>query len=117
MYQDACQYAFKRMQISIVSGSISAAIDGHYGNHQFTNRTTGSELWINPLMSMYWCFKLDPLAKSIYCLDQVKKTKNYWDLTGAIYGGRAQRPEDCDEDEVVDMKDKLQIRERRDMPV
>jgi len=88
LYQSACKFSFGRMQTSIVSGSISAAIDGKYGNVQFTHRTAGSKLWINPLMSMYWCFGLPGLAKSIHPLNDVKETTDYRELTHAIYGKR-----------------------------
>lgn len=85
------------MQTSIVSGSIKAAIEGHYGDYQFTSRTSGSELWINPLMSIYWCFRfefyfllfimfrLQHVAKRLISLKEVKQVKNYYQLSGAIY--------------------------------
>eukprot|EP01114_Cavostelium_apophysatum_P016510 TRINITY_DN4710_c0_g1_i1.p1 TRINITY_DN4710_c0_g1~~TRINITY_DN4710_c0_g1_i1.p1 ORF type:complete len:349 (+),score=25.80 TRINITY_DN4710_c0_g1_i1:42-1049(+) len=87
MYQAACDYAFKRMEISIVSGSILAAIEGKYGDVKLTPRTGGSKLWINPLMSMYWCFRLRSVAANLLCLEEVKKTKNSQQLHNAIFGG------------------------------
>jgi hypothetical protein len=43
---------------SIVLTSILSALECQFGNHHRTRRTTGSELFINPLMSVYWCFRL-----------------------------------------------------------
>jgi hypothetical protein len=63
---------------------------------KFTNRTGGSKLWINPLMSMYWCFRLDNVAKNAYKLEDVKKTETYPQLQDAIYrreGLKLRKPE------------------------
>lgn len=52
---------------SIVNGSIAAALRGEFGDAQFTDRTNGSELFVNPLMSMYWAFDLAAVAaRSLY---------------------------------------------------
>jgi hypothetical protein len=56
-YQKACRYAFSKMQTSIVSGSISAAISGEYGDVKITERTGSTKLWINPLMVRMLAFK------------------------------------------------------------
>jgi hypothetical protein len=50
---------------SIVCASVASAVEGRFGNyhHPATNaRTAGSKLFINPLMSMYWCFDLEHVA-------------------------------------------------------
>ena len=52
---------------------------------RFTKRTGSSKLFINPLMSMYWCFRLNQLAKSAYKLDDIKKSENYGQLQDALY--------------------------------
>jgi hypothetical protein len=69
---------------SIVCASIRSALEGEYGDHHRTARTRGSTLWINPLMAVYWCFRLGPVARRILYLDGVKQTRNYWDLVQAI---------------------------------
>jgi hypothetical protein len=69
---------------SIVCASILSALEGQYGDHHRTARTRGSTLWINPLMTLYWCFRLGPVARRILYLDQVKRTTTRWDLTSAI---------------------------------
>ncbi|MEO8338057.1 MAG: DUF1152 domain-containing protein [bacterium] len=43
---------------SIVNGSIAAALEGKFGDVQFSQRTAGTELFINPLMGIYFTFDL-----------------------------------------------------------
>jgi hypothetical protein len=43
---------------SIVNGSIAAAMEGQFGDVRFTERTSDSELFINPLMALYFTFDL-----------------------------------------------------------
>ncbi len=35
-------------------------------------------------MSLYWCFRLDPVARRILYLDEVRETQSYLDVTRAI---------------------------------
>ncbi len=69
---------------SIVCASILSALDGEYGDHHRTARTRGSTLWINPLMAFYWCFRLDPVARRILYLDDIKRTRTGGDVIEAI---------------------------------
>ena len=48
---------------SIVNGQIAAAIAGEFGDVRFTERTRGSELFVNPLMAMYFTVDLAGLAR------------------------------------------------------
>jgi hypothetical protein len=73
---------------SIVCASIRSALEGQYGDYHRTARTRGSTLWINPLMALYWCFRLGPVARRVLYLDDVKQTGSYWDLVQAIDGFR-----------------------------
>jgi hypothetical protein len=59
---------------SIVHGQIAAAIRGQFGNVQFTDRTRGSDLFVNPLMGMYFTFDLDALAARNLYLDRIEHT-------------------------------------------
>lgn len=63
-YKDACEAVFQMMPryTSIVNSSIVGAIDGQFGNYHATSRTQGSELWINPLMGLYWTYRLPAVA-------------------------------------------------------
>ena len=75
-YIDAVNFANGHMmrKESIVSNSITSALEGHYGNYHKTSRTKGSELWINPLMTIYWNFQLRNVVRKIKYYDYVEKT-------------------------------------------
>jgi hypothetical protein len=86
LYKKATDFVCKSMpyDISIVSSSIISAIDGNYGNHHVTPRTRNSKLWINPLMSVYWCFKLSAVAERILYREAMKGTDKYTDVDDVI---------------------------------
>lgn len=92
-YREASEYVFRVMpkHISIVTSSILSALAGHYGNYHATPRTQGSKLWINPLMSLYWCFQLPQVAKRITYLDAIKQTSTYMDVMFLIEGLQSRR--------------------------
>ena len=81
-YREACDYVFNRMRNnpSIVNASILSAIEGQFGNHHATYRTEGNELFINTLMSLYWCFELRPVAERILYLDNLYGTSTVSDI-------------------------------------
>jgi hypothetical protein len=85
-YREAAEYVFRKMphHPSIVSTSILSALEGRYGDHHATQRTAGSKLWINPLMTLYWCFALGPVAQRILYLDVLKETETYNDVDDVI---------------------------------
>jgi hypothetical protein len=92
LYAGAARAAFAAMphHPSIVSSSILSAIEGFYGDHHTTMRTAGSTLWINPLMAVYWCFRLGPVARRILYLDRVKATETRQEVGLAIEAFRAR---------------------------
>lgn len=47
---------------SIVANSVASAIGGAFGDAQVVGRTRGTELFVNPLMSLYWCYDLAVVA-------------------------------------------------------
>ncbi len=69
---------------SIVGTSVIAAAHGHFGDFHTTPRTLGSKLFINPLMSMYWSFELNGVARRCLYLDYLLDTYNDWDMLRAI---------------------------------
>ena len=91
-YQEASEFVFRSMpqHISIVSSSILSAIEGHYGDYHATPRTSGSRLWINPLMSIYWCFQLEKVAQRILYLEELKQTANHREVKTVIRTFRNQ---------------------------
>lgn len=59
---EAAQRAHPDRQ-SIVNGSIAAALEGKFGDVRFTERTSNSELFVNPLMGLYFTFDLMGLCQ------------------------------------------------------
>jgi hypothetical protein len=96
-FVEATRYVLDRTpsRVSIVCTSILAAIEGRFGNYHQTERTFGSELFVNPLMAFYWCFHLREVAKRILYLDSIRGIEGYHELTVTIerfHGGCIQRP-------------------------
>ncbi len=85
-YFDAINFVNTRMagMESIVSNSIISAIEGDYGDTHKVNRTKGSELWINPLMSIYWCFDLRKVMRKNKYYEFIKNTNTIGELNGAL---------------------------------
>ncbi|MBI3726517.1 DUF1152 domain-containing protein [bacterium] len=69
---------------SIVSSSIVSALEGRFGDYHKTKRTQDSVLFINPLMALYWCFRLGPVAARILYREEVRSTASRYDLSLAI---------------------------------
>lgn len=84
--RDATQYANEKMsfQPSIVANSIVSALEGHYGDHHATFRTSGSRLWINPLMYIYWGFELAPVIDELLYYDLIRNTENIDEINNLI---------------------------------
>lgn len=76
LYLDAVAYAQAATadHPSIVNGSIAAALRGEFGDVRFTARTRNSELFINPLMTLYFTVDLDGLARRCLYLDRLEDT-------------------------------------------
>lgn len=96
-YREAVAWATKHFprNPSIVSLSIDSAIAGEYGDVHRTSRTQGSELWINPLMSMYWAYELSAVAKRCLYLDDIRSTETAFDIANVLEAVRetmATRP-------------------------
>lgn len=69
---------------SIVASSILAAGIGEFGDFHYTDRVKDTELFINPLMSIYWCFKLKGVAERCLYLDYIKNTHSRMDVHRAL---------------------------------
>jgi hypothetical protein len=74
---------------SIVNGSIAAAVRGEFGDAQFTGRTAGSELFINPLMTLYFAFELEAVARRSLYLPRLEDTETLFEVSLRIEGFRA----------------------------
>jgi hypothetical protein len=90
LYQQAYDYVASRMnRASIVNTSILSAVNGRFGNHHASNRTEGAELFINPLMTLFWAFRLNAVAQRNLYLDRIRNTTTYPELSLAIEAFRA----------------------------
>jgi hypothetical protein len=94
-YRDACEFAFARLprQPSIVNTSIIDSIKGNFGNVHSTKRTEGSNLFINPLMALYWSFRVDPVARRNLYLDRIKNTRTASQVASEIEKFRDSLPQ------------------------
>lgn len=101
-YKAAVEYANAKMpqMESIVSNSIISALDGVYGDHHRTNRTKGSKLWINPLMTIYWCFELRSVVQKIKYYDWIKDVRSIGEFNMRLSNYR---------NELEHLRDKRQI--------
>lgn len=91
-YLEAIRFANTKMpgMESIVSNSIASALEGHYGDQHATLRTRGSELWINPLMTIFWCFDLRKVIQKNYYFDLIRNTNTIGELNGQLAQYRSQ---------------------------
>lgn len=82
LFRDAVEYAHERMpeRQSIVNGSILSALEGQFGDFHRTPRTRTSELFINPLMAMYWHFDLGSVAERSLYLSNLEDTDSIFDV-------------------------------------
>ena len=69
---------------SIVNGSISAAVRGEFGDVQFTERTSSNELFISPLMGLYFTFDLPGIARRSLYLPLLECTSTTFEVGLAI---------------------------------
>ncbi|GAB2921352.1 DUF1152 domain-containing protein [Micromonospora polyrhachis] len=59
---------------SIVQGQIAAATSGAFGDIRSTRRTGSGDLFVNPLMAIYFTVDLDKLAARCLYLDRIENT-------------------------------------------
>lgn len=92
VYLDAVAHAQAETEDrpSIVNGSIAAALTGRFGDAQFTSRTRGSELFVNPLMAMYFAVDAGALARRSLYLDRLEGTVLMRQIGSIIEGFRAE---------------------------
>jgi len=75
---------------SIVNGQIAAATRGALGNVHVTTRTHGSDLFVNPLMAIYFTVDLDRLAARCLYLDRIENTLGMRQVAGRIEAFRSE---------------------------
>ncbi len=85
-YREASEFVFRKMPRypSIVSSSILSALEGRFGDYHTTARTQNSKLFINALMTLYWCFQLQPVAARLLYPQAILKTESDFQLAHII---------------------------------
>jgi hypothetical protein len=77
---------------SIVNGSVAAAVRGDFGDVRFTERTKDSELFVNPLMALYFCVDAPALARRNLYLDRIEDTVLMRQISSRIEEFRDELP-------------------------
>lgn len=85
-FLDLVDYANQRQpqHPSIVCNSIASALRGEFGNYHVTNRTSGNELFINPLMTQYWTFQSSAVVRRMAYAGQLAETERAEDVRRII---------------------------------
>ncbi len=85
-YLEAVEYVHQRMpqRQSIVNGCIASALEGRFGNSHRTERTRSSELFINPLMTIYFSFDLPAIARRNLYLESIRDTDSIFEVVATI---------------------------------
>ncbi|MEU4092612.1 DUF1152 domain-containing protein [Streptomyces sp. NPDC026673] len=77
---------------SIVHGSVAAAVRGDFGDVRFTERTKHSELFVNPLMAVYFCVDAVGLAARNLYLDRLERTRLTRQISSIVEEFRDELP-------------------------
>jgi hypothetical protein len=67
-------------------------VRGDFGDVRFTERTRNSELFVNPLMALYFCVDLPGLARRNLYLDRLAKTALMRQISTVITEFRDELP-------------------------
>jgi hypothetical protein len=102
-FLDAVDYANERQPAhkSIVCNSVASAIRGEFGDCQTTGRTASSELFVNPLMALYWFYDVGVVSSWMKFYDDILYTNTVHEVWTAIQ----------------DRRELLRIRPRRPIPL
>ncbi|HEU5057261.1 MAG TPA: DUF1152 domain-containing protein [Kofleriaceae bacterium] len=89
-FLDAVAFAEERTPArpSIVNGSIAAAVGGRFGDVDLGERTRSSELFINPLMTLFFAFDLAAVAAASLYLPLLEGTRSIFEVQARIEGFR-----------------------------
>jgi hypothetical protein len=79
---------------SIVCASLADAVQGAFGDHHSLPRTrsSGTELFINPLMSLVWAFELPAVAERVLYREALTGTKTPFEVMAVIEAFRHETP-------------------------
>jgi hypothetical protein len=68
----------------VVCNAVAGAMRGEFGDVHATERTLGSRMFVNPLMSLQWNYELSSVAGMMGFREDVSKTNDLWEVAGAI---------------------------------
>ncbi|WP_309230655.1 DUF1152 domain-containing protein [Nocardia sp. SYP-A9097] len=77
---------------SIVHSQIATALRGEFGDIHATDRTNGTELFVNPLMAMYLSVDLPALARTVEYLPYLEPTVAAYQVAQVIEAHLTSRP-------------------------
>jgi len=85
-FKEATEFVFFEMRgyESVILSSVLSSLEGRYGDFHRTRRTVGSELWINPLMPIYWAFDATLVAQNVLYFEDLKKAKTIEEVSQTI---------------------------------
>lgn len=80
-YDEALTYVQRNefQDPSVINSSIISAVRGNYGDYHLTEKTRRSQLWISPLMPIYWFFDFDCVVKQNMLLPEIEGTMLFRD--------------------------------------
>ena len=64
---------------SVINSWIISAVRGNYGDYHLTEKIRRSQLWISPLMPVYWFFDFDRVVKQNLLLAEIEGTMLFRD--------------------------------------
>jgi len=93
-YADAVRFAHERhpAHASVINTSILSALLGGYGDVHFSPKTHGSQLWISPLMPLFWFFDLGGVVDRNVLLSVLRTTETFSEALQAIFTYRSRCP-------------------------
>ncbi|MFF2551098.1 DUF1152 domain-containing protein [Nocardia sp. NPDC058058] len=77
---------------TVVHSQIASALRGEFGDVHATDRTAGSELFVNPLMAMYLTVDLPALADTVEYLPLLEPTEHAYQVAMLIEAHLTSRP-------------------------
>ena len=86
------EYGFDKPVLAQYAEYLGRAVRGDFGDVRFTERTRGSELFVNPLMALYFCVDLPALARANLYLGRLEDTVLMRQISTAVAAFRDEVP-------------------------
>jgi len=69
---------------SAIRSRVRCEVSSEFGNYHATNRTSGNELFVNPLMTQYWTFQSSAVVRRMAYAGQLAETERAEDVRRII---------------------------------